>query len=220
MDRVRRGPQRDTKGQRESRLTRPFRQTIECEHCGKQTTNETAFQRWLRAHREFDSIAQGIVRFDADMILHRYKMVHDGRGSRDVQCLMFIEVKTFNAPVTKAQRDTLSLFSQFLRNRKPNMHGPRTGRHASVTSPPQAYSQLLDKWITVRTFGYHLLTFSGSCPADSGTIRWDTTEISQFDLVKLLKFERDPDHPFVAMDWRRRSGPNVSDDDGLWKEAS
>lgn len=186
-------------------MTAPFRQMITCPHCGKEHTSETAFNRWLRGHPQFDSVAEGIVRFDCDILLHRYKLHIDGIGSRKIQCMMFIEVKTHSAKPTQAQRDTLYLFDQVLRNRGKNKHqDTRKRRQATDHHPPvKAISLILRQKIGLRLFGGHLLTFSKDDPANSEWIRWDKHLVGIPTLIRLLKFELDPD-TLKLMDWRRR----------------
>src|SRR6187399_274333 len=103
-------------------MTRAYRGLVHCPSCGTSHSAETAFERWMRGEPALDSRTAGIVRFDCDVLLHRYCLVTDQKSSRNLQCLMFVEVKTYMAEPSDAQRDTLSLMSQVLRNRRPNMH--------------------------------------------------------------------------------------------------
>jgi hypothetical protein len=53
-------------------------------------------------------------------------------------------------------------------------------------------------------FGGHLLQLSNDDPTTS-ELRWDLKhKISIEQLVKLLRFELDPDNPTMPIDWRRR----------------
>ena len=183
-------------------MARRFNTNIHCP-CGKVFTAETDFERWIRNHEGLQSA--GIVRFDLDILLHKYLVVADKRGPRSIQCMMFIEVKTFDAEPSIQQRDTLSLLSQVMRNRRTNIHRGKKGRHAMEHTPlAMAYSQMNQRWIRLRLFGGHLLQFSRNDPTDSDSIRWDTKPIDTEDLIGLLKFELDPDEPGRPMDWRRR----------------
>jgi hypothetical protein len=160
----------------------------------------------MRNHPDLDSgPSAGIVRFDIDILIHRYLMLNDKRGSREIQCLMFVEVKTYNAKPTTTQQDTLSLFSQVLRNRKTNMHRKRRGMHAEDhIAPTIAISRIRNKRVRLRMFGGHLLQLSNDDPTTS-ELRWDLKhKISIEQLVKLLRFELDPDNPTMPIDWRRR----------------
>lgn len=184
-------------------MTTPFRQRVTCPECGCVHTVETALERWIRGHPSLKS-ADGIVRFDGDILLHRYLIATDKRGARDIQALMFIEAKAFGAVLTDCQRDTLSLWSQVLRNRRKNIHrGPR-GRHATDHCPlATAYSHKFGRSIRLKLFGGHLLRLSHGDPPSSEWIEWDGKRISEDQLVLLLRFELDPDS-LRPIDWRRR----------------
>jgi len=185
-------------------MTRAYGGLVACPHCGRCHTAETALERWIRNERRLDSVTEGIVRFDCDILLHRYKLCIDGKSSRDIQCLMFIEAKTHDAEPTTAQRDTLSLMSQVLRNRRRNMHRPKQGRHATNHDPlTLAFSWCLGRDVRLKMFGGHLLQLSGDDPATSARLAWDRRPITADDLVSLLRFELDPDS-LTPIDWRRR----------------
>jgi len=186
-------------------MTRPFNQRVVCEHCGRNTTAESAFERWVRGESQLAS-SGGIVRYDLDVLLHRYMVADDLKSSREVQAMMFIEVKTYSANLTEAQRDTLGLLNQVLRNRKPNMHGsPRRQVGGQLR---KAYSHRNRREVTLFAFGGHLLQMSGSCPQDSVWMRWDWTwDLTIQQLIEVMRFERDPDNPENMLDIRRRSQP-------------
>lgn len=186
-------------------MTRPFRAQTKCPDCGSWHTIETAYERWMRNSPELDSTQAGIVRFDCDVLLHKYKMYEDKKGSRDLQCLMFIEVKTHNADVSEAQRDTFSMLSQVLRNRRKNIHSDKKGRHAFEHVPPaKVWSHKERRWVSLRMFGAHLLQMSGDDPETSLSMQWDwNRKIDLQTLIRILRFELDPDS-LKPMDWRRR----------------
>lgn len=182
-------------------MTRTFNQKIRCPKCNYEHTAETDFERWVRNNRELDSSA-GIVRFDLDVLLHRYKVPRDGKGDRNLQFMMFIEVKSMLAEPSDAQRDTLSALNQILRNRKENKH--QEPRRQSELAPVRVHSKMLNRDVRLWLLGGHLLQFSGTCPDNSQTILWDGKPISAAQLVELLLFVRDPDRPHLKMDYRRR----------------
>lgn len=133
--------------------------------------------------------------------------VVDGFGQRDIQMMMFVEVKTWGADLRMAQRDTLHLLNQVLRNRRKNRHKNRDRYNAKNHAPPaEVYSPANEKYIKLFLFGGHVLTFEKNGPEDSSWIRWDKTDISTEQLVDLLKFELDPDDPTKKLDIRRRTG--------------
>jgi hypothetical protein len=186
-------------------MTRTFDGRVCCPNCKTWHTAETALERWIRNSEELDSRLKGIVRFDCDILFHRYMIHTDKRGSRDLQCVMFIEAKTHGAELSIAQRDTLSMFSQVLRNRKRNVHADKKGRHATgTTAPATCWSQFLSRNVRLWMFGGHILTMSGDSPTDSVWMRWDSSEIDVATLVRILRFELDPDNITKEIDWRRR----------------
>lgn len=185
-------------------MTRRFGTLVTCPHCKASITAETAFERWMRNHDELDSRAIGLVRFDCDLLLHRYLTPTDKKGTRDLQCLMFVEVKTHGADVSPAQHDTLIMFDQVLKNRRPNMHRGKKGLHAKGHVPPaKVRSLLLKRDVALWMFGGHLLQFSGEAPEDSEWIMWDRRAIKVPQLIALLRFEVDP-YDLRPIDWRRR----------------
>lgn len=184
-------------------MTRTFNEKIRCPKCGHEHTVETDFERWVRMNESLDSRSAGIVRFDLDVLLHKYLTLSDGKGSRELQCMMFIEVKTFMAKPSAAQADTLSILNQVMRNRRPNIHSqprPQVGNQLTVVK-----SKMLRKDIRIKLFGGHLLQVDGTCPENSSLMRWDNQPITESVLVELLRFERDPDRIKKTMDHRRRS---------------
>lgn len=173
-------------------MTKPYHQTITCPHCSEEITTETSFGRFIRSHPDLES-RQGHVFYDLDVtscryICHRFKVDY----RRDIQFLMCIEIKTHGADVDAAQHDTLNLFGQVLRNRKRTPNKKRIAYQLDQTRN-EAHSCISGKKITLRLYGLHLLQFSGAGPEDSAEIKWDRKVISKDDLVKLLKFELDPD---------------------------
>jgi len=182
-------------------MTTAFRTRVVCQHCGKPTTAESAFERWFRGHPQLESRA-GIVRFDLDILLHRYMFTVDGLGDRRVQCMMFIEVKTHGAKPSAAQVDTLSMLSQMLLNGKTNKHR-RTHGLRSRSAPHKVWSKKYEKWVTMHAYGGHLLRIEGGDPMDSAWMEWDGRKIDLECLVGLLKFEKHP-YSLQPMDKRRR----------------
>lgn len=185
-------------------MTRTFNEKIRCPQCGYDHTIETDFERWMRHNPELKS-ESGIVRFDLDILLHRYKFSEDRKGTRDVQCMMFVEVKTFMATPSPAQIDTLSILNQVLRNRRPNIHS--TPRRQVIGQLTKAYSKLNRRDVRLWLFGGHLLQIDGSSPDNSSRMLWDNLDINKSHLLELLRFERNPDNVELKMDIRRRSGP-------------
>lgn len=169
-------------------MTRPFNQKVVCMACGAITTAETSFSRWLRMRPDLDS-SVGLCVADVDYIIHRFKTANDGR---EFQCLMMVEVKTQSRNTSDSQRDTLSIFSQFLRNRKNTPTAKIPAKQADATVINKARSYILKRDVNVRLFGFHLLQFQQTGP-DDGWIKWDNKPIDQETLAKLIRFDLDPD---------------------------
>jgi hypothetical protein len=187
-------------------MTRQFNARIRCQHCGGLTTEESPMERWIRNHPLLDS-SNGIVRFDVDILLHRFKVLADAKGERNIEFMMFIEVKTHSADLTKSQRDTLGLLNQVLRNRRQNMYAKP--RRQIDGQPALIYSTAKGKRIPLRLLGGHLLQLSGSDPENSEWMKWDYKPIELVVLIELMLFDRDPDNLKARKsDWmRRRSNP-------------
>lgn len=185
-------------------MTRRYNQRVRCHNCGAHTTEESPFERWVRAHPLLQT-GEGIVRFDLDILLHRYKGLSDLKGDRTIQAMMFVEVKTYMAVPSDAQVDTLSVLNQLLRNRKPNIHS--APRRQSAAAPVKVFSKKIRRDVRVALFGGHLLQLDGLCPASSSAMLWDYTPITQDQLIELFRFERNPDNPSRKLDIRRRSQP-------------
>jgi len=188
-------------------MTRSMNSRLDCPTCGCKMTMETHFERWLRSESLLDS-STGIVRYDLDLLLHKYMEVEDGFGKRDIQALMFVEVKTWGAVPSTAQRDTLHLLSQALRNRRKNINGDRNKWNLKDHSPiATAMSIAGNRDIQLRMYGGHLLTFEKDGPDNSDWIKWNRHFISRDQLVDLLRFRIEPENPLLKMDIRRRSKP-------------
>lgn len=165
-------------------MTRPFNQTSHCPNCKTWSTSETLFGRWIRNNPALDS-GNGFCVIDQDYWVHRFKV----DGSRSFQCLMLVEIKTNSAELTAAQRDTLYVINQLMRNRRstPTKNDPQCGNSLKVIS---TYS---GQKVELRVYGMHVLRFSGLGPDDSKEIWWNKRSITLDQLTALLKFDLDPD---------------------------
>lgn len=130
---------------------------------------------------------EGLSITDADYVVHRFKTY----GSREFQCIMMIEVKTFTRKLPDAQRDTLYILHQLMRNRRDTP--TKETLHQSGTTITKAHSFILGRDVNVRSFGTFVLTFSESGPEDSDEIFWNKERITEETLVSLLRFELDPE---------------------------
>jgi hypothetical protein len=187
-------------------MARPFRKKILCPTCGTEYPLELPFEAWFRSTPDLAKF--DLVRFDNDMIIHRYNFSEDRIGQREVQALMFVEVKRGIEQMDIAQADTLWTLGQVLRNRQGNMHAKRKyGQLRDHVPLARCYSLRLNRKIAIRLYGAHLLQLSGEDPIVSKSMRWDGKAISYEDLVQILRFERDPDTLRFDKDWWRRRHP-------------
>lgn len=151
---------------------------------------DTPFSHWLRTNENMPSTK--IVATDADMIIHRYMTVVDSEGTRDIQSIMTLEVKTRGGSPSSSQADTLFKV------------------HRSSYTPRliQVNGELVKNW------GVSILSMAGTSPDNSewlvwgrfledGSIDWGDKFGDRYidldTLEKLLSFEIGPDD--------RRSNP-------------
>lgn len=153
--------------------------------------SDTPFCEWMRRQSDLPACSRdcGFVATDNDITIHRYlTQLRDSVGTRDIQALMYIEIKTRNGEPTKSQRDTLRKIHLF--------RGTKTyqGQH-------------------IRFWGYYILSMSGTDPDNSSIIRWGRfqskeddkiiwTQIDIETLKKLLRFDVHPDN-FTRRPFRR-----------------
>ena len=119
---------------------------------------------------------------DCDVIIHRFMSSVDGMGTREVQAIMQVEVKTRTGKPPSSQMDTLCKLNLF--------NGQRETRQG-----------------VVRFFGVFFLVMDGTSPDDSERMWWGVIPeasiftdpkqiqwrpITYFQLVKLLRFDIHP----------------------------
>lgn len=170
-------------------MSRMCKTLTHCRHCGHETTAESAFSRWIRLQPDLDS-SKGLCVIDQDFILHKFKTA----GNKAIQCMMWIEIKTHGAECSLAQKDTLHIFNQIARNRRQTP--TKKNKHQAGDAPLKVFSI----WsrgkglVSLKMYGAHILTFSGSGPEDSEWIKWDKSLIDVEMLKKILCFDVDPDN--------------------------
>jgi hypothetical protein len=167
-------------------MTRPHNQRYHCPNCKTEATFETLFGRWIRNHPDLDS-GKGYSVIDCDYWVHRFKTYED----REFQCIMLVEVKTHESNLSKAQRDTLFIVNQIMRNRRQTP--TKDKKYEAGDSILKAYSVMLGRKVNVKVFGVHKLVFSGLGPDDSKWISWDDQMIDEPTLARILRFDLDPD---------------------------
>ena len=146
--------------------------------------SDTEFCNWMRSCPELPSYSKdfGFVASDNDVTVHRYMTSVDSVGTREVQGIMQIEVKTRQGKPSPSQMDTLSKLNLF-------------EGHKIING------------VYVNFFGVFLLILSGTNPDDSSEIWWGSipskrffsnpmdirwTLIDKQKLVRLLCFELHP----------------------------
>lgn len=175
-------------------MTREFNVKYTCSHCGRQTTAETGFGRWMRNQTALDSVS-GIVRTDTDHTILRYKTSLD---QRDFQLLMIVEVKEFGAEPRPDQVDILSFLRQAIELRQQN-HYQREAGQVGGNGSFKLRSKMNNRMVRVRFLGVHLLQFEKTNPADSRWIKWNRKPIDSGTLLGVLAMERDPKDPSRMM---------------------
>ncbi len=131
---------------------------------------------WVQKNPRLDSVREGLCCTNSDLWVHKYRTHVDNVGTRELQHIMLIEVKTFGKDVPTAQADTYHLIDQILRRKDRKYFRRPSGEK---------------RW--VRTWGVHYIIMSGDAPDTSEWITWDRKPIDVTTLEELLRFERNPD---------------------------
>jgi hypothetical protein len=172
-------------------MTRPFEAKYHCNNCHTWQTQETELGRWIRNNPELPSSKYCVT--DLDWMVTEYKSIHQYKTAygRDFQLMMIVESKIMGADVNPAQRDTLHMLNQIIRNRRAT---PTKGLiFQSGNAPVEVYSVINGRKVLLRHYGVHSLRFSALGPNDSEWIKWDQKEITIDQLTGLFQFNIDPD---------------------------
>lgn len=176
-------------------MTRQHNLQYKCTNCGCWTTAESSFGRWIRNNPNLNS-SKGYYVVDQDYWIHKFKTY----GKRSFQCLMLVEIKTMNSVLSPAQKDTLHLVNQVMRNRKTTP--AKKMKYQAGTAPLKAKSLMSNSDVNLRVFGMHVLRFSSLGPDDSEEIWWDHTQINEAILTDIMRFDLDPDNISQELDLR------------------
>jgi hypothetical protein len=160
--------------------------------------HQSLFLRWIRAVPGLDSKEYQISVTDNDLWIHRFSRRNEKAPATLIEHLQLVEVKTFDASMPFAQRDTLQIVDQII-------------RRASVQNNRRWPIKIADHRIgrsgchrSVRWLGLHVLQLSADSPRNSDRIIWDGRhDITEAILIELLRFDRDPDSPFRFLETRR-----------------
>lgn len=174
-------------------MTKQFGTRITCEHCGKQTTVETAFCRWMRSHPKLQPDSSYIVRTDTDHTVLKFMTHVQGERTRDFQLIMDVEIKEHGLAPDRAQRDILEFKKQMTLKNSHNRHGAKTYWTHKL------WSFFSWRHVNVRYLGLHTLQFEKTSPIDSRWIKWDGKKITEETLVGILALDLHPDHPHRPM---------------------
>lgn len=163
--------------------------------------SDTPFCDWMRNCEMLPSSSEdfGFSACDNDVTVHRYKFgVKDAVGTRDVQGLMQIEVKTRQGKPSFSQFDTLNKLNLFAGERQIG------GCH-------------------IRFFGVFVLVLSGTTPDDSDAMWWCSMpkgtlisdpsamkfrKINKRTLIEIMRFDRHPRN-FSLQTFRRHHKTKV-----------
>lgn len=149
--------------------------------------SDTDFSAWVRRHPELQYDYDG--RFglglaDWDAVFHRYMTASEINRPRDVQSLMYLEVKSRNGSLTSSQRDTL--FKHHC--------------HCFNMDQGKAQSRRINGQ-DILHFGVSILILSGTNPDNSASIKWGRfskignvhfQKINSDQLIQLLRFDLHP----------------------------
>lgn len=189
-------------------MTSRFRKEWACPHCGGKFAAHEPWKDYIRKHPDLDSVRHNWVFGDCDMLCHLYA---NKRRRNDVQpydYVMVVEFKPHGVLPGYSQRDTLQIFDAIMRNITVGDERDNTGRltpgHPKNVTPMRVAVRAADGHIIRVTnacaYGTHILAFDADTPAHSNVITWDGHEITEHEMIMLLKFEL---HPDTRKQWKR-----------------
>lgn len=131
----------------------------------------------MRTNPRLDSRDFGLSITDSDLWVHRYLTKVDRCGTREINHLMLVEVKTFSATVPFAQADTFAVINAVLHK--------ADGIMIPLPAPQKGVRM-------IRVWGVHVLRMTDASPEESQYMWWDDKKIDLPMLEEVLRFERDP----------------------------
>lgn len=143
--------------------------------------NDTPFGAWIRREPRLDSIKERLSIIDTDYWIHQYRAHTDKVGTRKIDSIMCVELKTYEAELGYAQRDTLRLVSAMYRK----VNYTKDGKCRTITL------NMGNEIRSIRMYGYFVLRLQTDTP-ESGWIEWDGRQIDIDTLIEILSFRRDP----------------------------
>lgn len=159
------------------------------------------FSKWLNAQPGLQP-SDGINATDIDKVIHRYCHWNNGQKCRDVQCMLFLEVKAMGAAVRPNQADTMYHVHQAITTQLfPWQSTDESGRFV-VGHPAnnrRAKAVIAGKTVEMKVLGHFCLRMSGTRPDNSEWMEWscgpkwnEGKRITLEQLQKLLRFELHP----------------------------
>ena len=157
---------------------------------------ETPFGDWVRQNPKIESHQAGLAVSDNDWIFHKYRTDVDAMGTRDIQLMMFLELKCRNAEPSSSQCETLWFLHQFFR--------PDNELGRKMLRPGRAP-------IMVWHFGVYILSLPDTKPDETQLCRWGAftpegkiywRSIYQSKLAPILGFYIRPD-TLESLEFRR-----------------
>lgn len=150
--------------------------------------SDSPFSQWVRNHPELPSYDNknnfGLVLTDVDLIFHRYLSPSETGQKREIQALMYLEVKTRNGDLNPSQKDTLFKHHRFCYD---------------IQSGKAKVQEINGN--KVIHFGYSIIKLSGTYPGDSQVMYWGRFTqdmqisyriIDEKTLTSLLRFDIHP----------------------------
>lgn len=163
------------------------------------------FSNWIRNCPDLDSKDVKFSVQNNDLWMHRFSERQESKRVTIAQVyehLQLVEVKTFNAEMPFAQKDTFDVVDKIIR--KASM---QNGRRRPISIPDTRRPGCNR---SVRWLGLHLLQMSNDRPDNSVRMIWDGKfDLNEKTLIEVLRFDRDPDHPTRFLDTRRHHLPPV-----------
>jgi hypothetical protein len=156
----------------------------------------TPFGVWLRKQSDIDSHQHAFIANDQDWLFQRYRLdARDKVGTRDLQALMDVEVKTRNGRPNSSQQETLWFRHQRLDSKDRLLRiGPRSR-------------------VSVWNFGVFVLVLGVEEPKNQSGMLWGKFNqqgeldyqpiLWVADLKDILSFRTFPDNPCERFSWRR-----------------
>lgn len=143
---------------------------------------ESPFSNWIRGEQQLDSIQERLSVLDTDYWVHQFRARRDRVGERMIDSIMCLELKTNQADLPFAQRDTLRLIAALHRK----VAYTENGRIKTVKL------DMVGEIRFVRMYGYFLLRLERDRPDDGGWIEWHGRRVDLQTLIEILSFRRDP----------------------------